>query len=186
MGNRSGGGWQEGATFLTVSAARAVALRNLGFVASGSGEGVGAPSYADISSLSFRAECLRAALWASSNARKHAGVCHEALGRDGTSLKAGSRIRQEQKLEGRRSGRIEGRHSRKHRRNGTDWRLGAIAGRILVAFTASRRAAARRGSLVADRRQTDVGVAQRSSGESRILRSSAVQQGIDRGPADGE
>jgi hypothetical protein len=68
MENRSGGGRQDGATFLTVSAARAVALRNLGFVASASGAGVGARSYADISSLSFRAECLRSALWSSSNA----------------------------------------------------------------------------------------------------------------------
>jgi hypothetical protein len=53
--------------FLTAPAARAVALRNLGFVSART-TGTGAVrSYTDISPLSFRAECLRAALWASTN-----------------------------------------------------------------------------------------------------------------------
>lgn len=52
--------------FVGTATARAVALRNLGFVPTGS-TGSEARSYADISPISFRAECLRAALWASSN-----------------------------------------------------------------------------------------------------------------------
>jgi hypothetical protein len=54
------------AGFLGSSAVRAIALRSLGFV-SGAAVGSEAQNQGDISTLSFRAECLRAALWASSN-----------------------------------------------------------------------------------------------------------------------
>jgi|HubBroStandDraft_2_1064218.scaffolds.fasta_scaffold00775_7 hypothetical protein len=54
-------------SFLGTDAARAVALRNLGFVSTMSTGRGAVRSYADISPISFRAECLRAALWASSN-----------------------------------------------------------------------------------------------------------------------
>jgi hypothetical protein len=58
----------ERPAFLTLDEVRAIALRNLGFAPSGSGGKNEARPYADISSLSFRAECLRASLWACSSA----------------------------------------------------------------------------------------------------------------------
>jgi len=57
----------SGSGYLQAVAARAVALRNLGFVSVATTGATGARSYTDISPLSFRAECLRAARWASSN-----------------------------------------------------------------------------------------------------------------------
>jgi hypothetical protein len=66
--DRTKAGANAGAlTFFGTDAARAVALRNLGFVSAMSTETDVVRSYADISPISFRAECLRAALWASSN-----------------------------------------------------------------------------------------------------------------------
>jgi hypothetical protein len=56
----------EGPTFLRLDEVRALALRNLGFASSDRKRE--ARPYADISPLSFRAECLRASLWACSSA----------------------------------------------------------------------------------------------------------------------